>query len=373
MRSISFPIVLSALVVLVFYGCRKDKDNAGPEKTNTIPEFYLPSDEGTYALNPPEMQVFATSADGVNIPQDLDFHPTRSMELWVINKDEDQTGGSTVTISNAGGSNQVSEWRRDENAWHFMALPSAIAFSHNGNFASTANILDANRMGGTFTGPTLWSSDMNIYAKPSGANGSHFDMLHASPFCMGLAAEKENVFWVFDGYHGNLVRYDFVNDHGPGQDYHGDALVHRYSDVKLKKNGTLPSHMVLDAAKKWLYIIDGGNNRILRVDITSGNKKRDLDLINEPLTEYWEMENTVVEELNIPGIVNPAGIDIKDGRLFISDYETGDIVAFDVNQKKTIGRISTGKKGIIGIKIDPQGRLWFVNALTDEVIRVQPK
>ncbi|MHB1278638.1 MAG: NHL repeat-containing protein [Bacteroidia bacterium] len=360
------------LGVLLLSACKKD-ETVSPEKINTIPEFFLPADEVDYAGNQPELLVFATASDKVNIPQDLDFHPLRPMELWIINKDADATGGSTVTIQNAGSSGQVKEWRRDGNAWHFMALPSAIAFSHNGNFATSANIKDANRQGGAFTGPTLWSSDLNIYAKPSGGNGSHLDMLHASPFGMGIAAETNNVFWYFDGQNGNLVRYDFVDDHGPGNDFHGDALVHRYADVVLKKNDDLPSHMVLDAGKKWLYIVDGGNNRILRVDIQSGNKKKDLNLINEPLTEYWEMENTVFEVLNIPGIVEPVGIEIKDGRLFISDYETGDILAFDVNEKKTLGRISTGKKGVTGIKIDPQGKLWYVNALTNEVIQVQPK
>ena len=366
-------IAIPVLGVLLFYGCRKEKEDPTPAQINTVPEFYLPTLEAEYGMNEPEMQVFANSADKVNIPQDLDFHPTRFMELWILNKDVDATGGSTVTIQNAGSPNQIKEWRRDGNAWHFMALPSAIAFSNNGNFATAANIKDANRQGGTFTGPTLWSSDMNIYAKPSGGNGSHYDMLHGSPFGMGIAAEKDNVFWVFDGHNGHLVRYDFVDDHGPGNDFHGDGLVHRYKDINLKKNGALPSHMVLDQAKKWLYIVDGGNNRILRMNIQSGNKKGDLNLINEPLTQHWEMENTVYEVLNIPGIVNPTGIEIKDNRLFISDYESGDIIAFNVDSKQTIGRISTGKKGIIGIKVDPQGKIWFVNELTHEVVRVQPK
>lgn len=366
-------VVIPVLSFLLLYGCRKDKDDNVQTKINTVPEFYLAAPQAEYGLNQPEMQVFATSADNVNIPQDLDFHPTRDMELWVVNKDEDVTGGSTVTIQNAGSTNQLKVWRRDGNAWHFMALPSAIAFSNNGNFATTANIRDANRQGGTFTGPSLWSSDMNIYAKPSGGNGSHLDMVHGSPFCMGIAAESDNIFWVFDGFNGHLVRYDFVDDHGPGNDYHGDALVHRYTDVALKMNGILPSHMVLDQAKKWLYIVDGGNNRILRVDIESGNKKRDLNPINEGLTEHWEMENVNFEVLNIPGIINPTGIEIKDDRLFISEYESGDIIAVNTNNMQTIGRISTGKKGIVGIKVDPQGKIWFVNALTHEVVRVQPK
>ncbi|MDX5320024.1 MAG: hypothetical protein LPK45_03020, partial [Bacteroidota bacterium] len=272
-----------------------------------------------------------------------------------------------------GKSNQEIEWRRDGNDWHFMALHPAMAFSENGNWASTANIQDANRQGGSFTGPSLWSSDMNIYAKPSGGNGSHLDMLHGSPYSMGIAAERDNVFWVFDGYYGHLVRYDFVDDHGPGNDFHGDALVRRHTDIQVKRNGDIPCHMVLDAAKKWLYVVDGGNKRIFRVNIQTGSKKGNLNLINEPLTEHSEMQGMTMEVLPINGIINPTGIEIKDNRLFISDYENGDIIAWDIDKQQTLGRISTGHKGIAGIKIDPEGKLWYVNTLRNELVQVLPK
>lgn len=365
-------LCIGTALLLGATSCRKEEDQ-GPEKLNTLPEFYLPAIEGEYGLQKPEIKVAATSSDFLNKPQDLDFHPTRQNELWVINKDIEQTGGSTLTISNAGSGNQSIEFRRDGNAWHFMALPSAMAFSENGNFSTTADILDANRQGGTFTGPSLWSSDMNIYAKPSGGNGSHLDMLHGSPFCMGIASEKDNVFWVFDGYHGHLVRYDFQDDHGPGNDFHGDAKVHRFTEVKLKRNGDIPCHMVLDAAKKWLYIIDGGNQRILRVNIKTGTKKGELQLINEQLEEHWQMTGMETEVLSINGVINPTGIDIRDNRLFISDYDNGNIIAWNVDTKEEMGRIKTGAKGISGIKISPDGKLWYVNALNNELSFIQPK
>lgn len=372
MKNIYKTAVYSLCLTLAISSCKKEED-AGPELNNSLPEFYAPAVEGVYGTTTPELKVMLNSNNQLNAPQDLDFHPTRNMELWVINKDDDNSGGSTLTVRNAGSDNQDVEWRRDGNAWHFMALPSAIAFSNNENFATTANILDANRQGGTFTGPSLWSSNMDIYARPSGGNGSHLDMLHSSPFGMGIASEKDNAFWVFDGYYGHLVRYDFVDDHGPGNDFHGDGLVHRYTEVKLKRNGEIPSHMVLDAAKKWLYVVDGGNKRILRVNIQSGSKKGDLNLINEQLEEHWEMEGVEMEVLSINGVVNPAGIEIKDNRLFISDYDNGHIIAWDVNEKKEIGRINTGHQGVIGLKVDPEGKLWYVNALRNEVVRVIPQ
>lgn len=363
--------VLSALITLS--ACRKDEDPQ-VENLNTVPEFFAPAEPGVYGSVSPSLDVVASSGQKVNIPQDLDFHPTRNMELWVLNKDMEQSGGSTVTIRNAGKGDQESEWRRDGNAWHFMALPSAIAFSNNGNFSTTANIKDANHGTGTYTGPSLWSSDMNIYAKPSGGNGSHLDMLHGSPYSMGIAAESDNAFWVYDSYYGHLVRYDFVDDHGPGNDDHSDARVRRYKDVALERYADgVPCHMVLDADKKWLYIVDGPKGRIIRVNIQTGSNKGNLPLINEQLAEHSEIEGAVVEVMFQSGFQQPAGIEIKDNRIFVSDYKTGDIIAFDINSKQEIGRIATGNAGVVGIKVGPEGRLWYVNAQTNEVVRVSPK
>lgn len=364
-------IALSAFITLS--ACRKD-ENSQPTQMNTVPEFYSSAEEGVYGSIAPSLEVVAGAGQGINIPQDLDFHPSRNMELWILNKDADMTGGSTVTLSNAGKGNQSAVHLRDGNAWHFMALPSAIAFSNNGNFATTANLQDANRQGGTFTGPSLWSSDMAIYAQPSGGNGSHLDMLHGSPYSMGIAAESDNAFWVYDGHYGHLVRYDFVLDHGPGNDDHSDGRVHRYTEIQLGRySDGVPCHMVLDAAKKWLYIVDGTKGRIIRVNIQSGSKKSDLNPINELLAQHWEMQGMEMEVMFEAGFQQASGIEIKDNRIFISDYKTGDIIAFDINSKKEIGRVATGKPGVIGIKLDPEGKLWYVNEKTHEVVRVSPK
>ena len=186
----------------------------------------------------------ASSANQVSAPTDLDFHPVLSnKELWVTNKGTEASGGSTVTIYDAGEAGQTSVYKQDGNAWHFMSLPTGIAFSQNGNWANSPGVYDANHNGGAaFTGPALWSSDMGIYAQPSGGNGSHLDMLHVSPYCQGIAAEVDNVFWVFDGYTNDIVRYDFAEDHGPGNSYHGDAIIRRYSDDAVAKYKPFGAH-----------------------------------------------------------------------------------------------------------------------------------
>lgn len=329
-----FAIVLGTTLI---QSCKKEKDIEPITviEKSKVPEFFY---DGNNLM--PKINVIANSDSKINVPQDLDFHPFRPNELWVINKGTENTGGSTVMLTEVGTPQQKFDYRRDGNAWHFMSLPSALSFSKNGNWATSANVLDANHNGGTFTGPTLWSSDLEIYAKDHGpdANGSHLDMLHTSPFTMGIESETENIFWAFDGYNGNIVKFDLAADHGPGQHYHGDGKVHRYTEIKVKREPNIPSHMVLDDNQQWLYIVDGGNQRILRMDIKTGNKLRDLPLINEELAEYWEITELVWEEF-IPssfGLKKPCGIEINENRLFISDYETGEVICFDLIYQKRI-------------------------------------
>jgi hypothetical protein len=309
-------------------------------------------------------------------PTDLDFHPVLSnMELWVINKGTENSGSSTVTVFNAGATNQTSVKKTDGNAWHFMSLTTGLAFSQNGNWGSAPGVYDANHNGGNaFTGPALWSSNMSIYAQPSGGNGSHLDMLHLSPYCQGIAAEEDNVFWVFDGYNKDIVRYDFGEDHGPGADDHSDGIVHRYSDVTVEKdpNNVVVSHLILDQAKKWLYVVDHGNNKVFRMDITSGAEGGTPSYpMNEPIQEYKRFTGYTYENVAV-GLSKPAGIDIIDNRLIVSEYESGDIIIYDISSMPAVelGRITTGKTSVQGIKIGPDGRIWFVDKNTNAVYRI---
>ncbi len=369
-------VILLLTVITVLNACRKkEQEQPQPELKNSIPEFYKPAVEAEYGKNVPVFTLIANNSEKISNPQDLDFNPNRVNELWVVNKGTEISGGTTVMLTNAGLSGQASDYRKDGNAWHFMSLPSALSFSTNGNWATSPNVMDANHNGGTYTGPSLWSSDLNIYAKPSGGNGSHLDMLHGSPYSMGIETEKDNIFWVFDGYNKYIVRYDFGGDHGPGADDHSNGKVHRYKEIAVKRNANVPSHLVLDKAKKWLYIVDGGNKRVLRMDITSGAMLKNLPLLNETLAEHWEMSGVTWEEFILPsfGLKQPCGIDIKDNRLFVSDYETGEILCFDVNTKQLLDKINTGKTGITGIKIDINNRLWFVNSTSNELYRTDPK
>jgi len=369
--------VCIASCLLLVSACKEKDEEAkpAPANINTVPAFYMPATSDEYGLNTPELTLIANNNDQIVTPWDLDFHPTRENELWILNKGTERTGGNTVTITDAGLANQKAEYRKDGNSWHFMALPSSMSFSpDNENWATGAEIVDANRQGGTFTGPSLWSSDMAVYAKPSGGNGSHLDMLHASPYSMGIeSAGSGNAFWVFDGHNGHICWYDFQGDHGPGNADHDDGMVRRYAEVEVKRESDVASHLVLDKETGWLYIVDTGNKRILKMNTKSGVKNRDLSLINEQLAEHSEYTGVEWKVFKSSGLQKPAGIEISNDVLYVSDNETGEIIAYDLKSSDELARFDTGKKGIMGIKADKDGKLWFVSSKTNQVYRVDPK
>jgi hypothetical protein len=337
----------------------------------------IPNILDTYINTVPEYEQIAGANESIAHPRDLDFHPvlTRS-ELWVILKSTENEGGRTVKISNAGTAEQEELLQQDGNAWHFMSLPTGIAFSRNENFATSPGVYDANHDGGSpFTGPTLWSSDPAIYAQPSGGNGSHLDMLHESPYSMGIASEADNKFWLTCGDHNEIMSYDFREDHGPGNSDHSDGIIYKYPIPGYDEDPTqeIPDHLVMDHSSGWLYVCNSQQNRIIRINTASGTPGESLPA-NEAVAVYKYMDNFEWEVCVSEGLYQPTGIDIIEDRMLVSNYATGDINLYDISGAYPVllGIIPTEGAGIMGIKVGPDGKIWYVNSITDQILRMSP-
>jgi len=324
------------------------------------------------------LTTIGTSANQLNQPRDLDFKPHTS-ELWVCNYGN-ANGGTMIIFYNAGLPNQTSEYRYDDHSDHFFYYPSAIAFSDIGQWGAVSEIQNTNSSSPTFMGPSLWLGDTNIYARIFQNNwasgyplGSHIDMLHQSPFAMGIAHDTALAYWVMDGYNGNICKYDFVNDHGPGYDDHSAGKIWRYQDVTVTRVPQVPSHLVLDKVNGWLYYIDGGNKKVKRMDVNSGILSGTLtppSTGSESLAGYWRMLGATVELVDSFG-TQPCGIDYYNNRLIVSDFTTGDIYLYSTDSIITLlDTIVTGHPGIMGIKVGPDGHIWCVNKSENKLYRL---
>lgn len=326
-----------------------------------------------------ETRKFTVTADarsGLDIPRDLEFHPIRPNELWVVNRAFD----GTVTYYNAGTPQQIADMREDVYGNHFMEEVSAIAFGADGFFGTaqeTNNTYDNQAPGNNFMGPALWTSDTNIYDRVHQNDqllGSHMDMLHESPYGMGIAHDHDNAYWYFDGYYGNIVYYDFQDDHGPGQDDHSDGIVRRYMQAYVSRIPGIPGHMILDKSSGWLYTCDPGGRRITRLNTETGVRFRDGNIDGsqmEYLEEYSQMENAEYEVFATENLQRPSGIELFNDMLFVTDNATGEIIVYDLDGKE-LNRLQTPAESIMGITIGPDEKIWYVDAESDQVVRLDP-
>ena len=362
------------LMILVIY---LPAQALGNEETTVVPQFGVGFDE----------VVIADSSDSLSDPRDLEFHPGRTNELWIANRATD----SITIVQNTGLESQTSQNRRDSHRNHFLEEVSAIAFGSYhpefdwqwGSAQESANTYCGQGSPNNFMGPTLWPSSLSHFAmehQNDNLLGSHIDMNHESPYGMGIAHDSGNAYWYNDGYHGELVFYDFQLDHDTGMDDHSDGIVRRYSDVQLTHSYGTPGHMVLDKDSGILYIADPGANRVIWVntDDTTYNTQNIMSDSSrmEPLEEYSRITGIEWGVLD-SGLSRPSGIAIEDDQLFVSQNGNSRIIAYDLstNGKSATeaGYIVTSASSIMGLEIGPNGNLYYVDNGQDEVVRIDPQ
>lgn len=305
---------------------------------------------------------------------DLAFNPKVPGQAWVLGYD------SMVHIGE-GLDGDSPKWtkKKDPAALHFMHKPTAIAMGDNGFWGTCGNGDNsaANRTPNYFMGPALFTTDLSVFAirTPEGL-GSHYDMLHATPFCRGIAHATGNEYWAFNGYDGAIDRNDFNADHGPGADDHSDGEIYRYAagQVKAAADDT-SSHLVYDPIDKFLYIADTGNARIVKLDTTKGKMSGDLPRVNEPLEKGGMMPGTNVEEVVPPGVLEkPSGLELRGDLLFVTDAATSTFIVFDKTGKE-MRRLATGlpADSLGGFVFGPDGKIWFADRKAGKVVRIEPK
>ena len=280
----------------------------------------------------------------------------------------------------------------DANSWHFMRRPSAIAFGtpelrlepgdpgtldRRGQplifdtqvfadiFATcpehaTSNTTDEP----PFIGPSLWTGSPEIYQTGtlpySWSNGTHLDMVHATQYCMGIAWERDQVYWVLNGSVGSIDRYDFGLPHSPGHFYHEDATItrHLWPDVEFLRVPDVP--MNLEISDGVLYVADTGHARLVTLALnadapTSGNFQSYEGISgsfvrDEPLVDLVTTEPLIAAWGANP---QPSGLAILDeNTVVLGDYNSGQLALIDRATGEITRTVDTGLgQGLGGVTV----------------------
>jgi hypothetical protein len=352
---------------LILVGCGSDATPGAPQLGT-----------GDHSPTSVTFSTIATMADGLNQPRDLAFNPLRPEEMWVVSHKDD----SVLLINGAPTAGALTyERRKDGYALHFMEESTSLAFGADpttfnkpgtfGTCGESRNTYNGQAEENDFMGPVLWSSDLSVFAmmNPNGL-GSHLDMLHNTPLCMGIAHEVDNRYWVFNGLAGSIDRYDFVKDDGIGNDDHGDGLTWRYVEGQVKREPGVPSHLAWDMPTETLYIADTGNGRIAKLAGRSGTGGSVVPGLETPIKM---MNDSTIATLTTTDLQKPSGLELYEDLLFVSDNATSKILAFDLDGE-LVNYIETGLPAgsLGGITFGPDGILYFVDTPGSRVLRIEP-
>jgi hypothetical protein len=323
----------------------------------------------------------------------LAFNPTIRGELWVTLRQfpsgkpctsKDNSGcaalqGVVGVVSNATGTMPSAVIKEDGNSWHFMRRPAAIAWGDGELFSTCGESYTDNFENDPtpYAGPVLWSSDPTIFgAKPTaGQNGTHIDMLHESPYCMGIAHESGNAYWAVNGDAGSLDRCDFHAPHEVGGSDHSDGEVYRYITGELLRVPEIPSHVAYDAQRKLVYVADTGDARIISVDPSSATDGSSIMTYEELKGGSGAKVGAKVVELVPAGLLEkPSGLALANDVLFVTDNATSRIYSFDASGKR-LQTLETGLPAgsLAGIALGPDNKIYFTDLHTGSVRRIEPR
>ncbi|MBX3232236.1 MAG: hypothetical protein KIT84_19020 [Labilithrix sp.] len=305
---------------------------------------------------------------------DVQFNGDDPTEAWAIGY-----GNDSVHVGKGISETSPGTWEEiiDPAAVHFMHKPPAFAWGANGFWGICGDNDNAQNdprlLGNYFMGPALFTSDLSVFAKPTpGGLGSHYDMLHNTSMCRGIAHVERNVFWVFNGELGALERYNFNKPHGPGEDDHSDGEIYRYAVEQVKGVDGVSSHVFYDPADRFLYVADTGNARIVRLDTTKGTEGKELPRKNEILKKGVVMNGTAVEEVVAPGfLTHPSGLEVRRGVIYVTDAATGAFYAFD-KSGNPLRSLDTGlgRGALSGFTFGPDGKIWLTDRKQGNVLRL---
>jgi DNA-binding beta-propeller fold protein YncE len=328
---------------------------------------------GTHDRARVRITVVGTAEDGLNAPRDLAFNPEAPEQLWVVNY-----GSSRATVIRYIGTPQRDAMTRaGVGHTHFMAKPSAIAFGAPGTFG-TAQEEDQPTQRQTpanFMGPVVWDANYDLF---DSGDDSHLDMLHNSPNAVGIAWEAENIYWVVDGAHRSLTRYDFSTLHERGGVDHRSGTVLRYAEGMITHTRGISNHAEWDGENGVLYVCDPGTNRVLRFS-PEGATMGSTIVPNYDGTRQRRMNGGTLETF-IDGSMNelrkPCGLARVGEHFYVTDAETSRITAFDragrrVDWLDLASEVPAG--GLQGLTLDARGYIYVVDTVGSRVLEIAPR
>jgi DNA-binding beta-propeller fold protein YncE len=161
---------------------------------------------------------------------------------------------------------------------------------------------------------------------------------------------------------------------------HDDGEISRWVQGFVKMESGVPSHMKFDHSAGLLYIADTGNNRIAVLNPSSGARSSNYGPDYDGITRsgggmyYMQAQLTTFLDGQAAGLSQPSGLALHDNKVFVSDYDSGRIYAFDM-EGVMIDYLDPGRGrgSVVGMAFDSAGNLFVADLNNEQILKISPK
>ena len=137
----------------------------------------------------------------------------------------------------------------------------------------------------------------------------------------------------------------------------------------------VPSHIEWDANQSLLYVADAETGAIRVPQSESASAGADINPnYDGTLQRIFNGSNlsTLIAK-GTAGLDTPSGLALYQDRVYVTDYATGRIFAFDLNGD-VVDYLDTGRTtALMGMAIGSDGAIYVVDNATKEVLRISAK
>jgi sugar lactone lactonase YvrE len=136
----------------------------------------------------------------------------------------------------------------------------------------------------------------------------------------------------------------------------------------------VPSHLAIDPAKTFLYVVDTGGARIIRVDLRTGTEGEQIPTDDAQLPTVTRVDGAAISEIVPAGTLErPSGIALNGKTMIVTDNATSRIHLFDLDGRN-LQSLETGLPPgtLAGVAVGPEGKVYFVDLQKGAIRRVDP-
>ena len=160
------------------------------------------------------------------------------------------------------------------------------------------------------------------------------------------------------------------------------AAVRRFVDVPVRPRRDLHAGLVVDPTSRTVFVASGASGEVLRVGADTGRFARsarggggagvpEYPAFSSRLPAFeYSVYECATWTVFASGLETPTGLALADGVLYVAEWETGDISAFEISSGRRLRVFATGRRNALHGLAAAGNALYAIDGRADELLKI---